>query len=83
MWRVWRPKFKWENLCPIIFADPLGLVVVIARARESVSLEDMIAADTDEHPDINVEYDKLESWGWLTDRVVAVDYGLWDALKIR
>jgi hypothetical protein len=29
MWYVWRAKYGWENLCPILFADPFGFFVVM------------------------------------------------------
>jgi hypothetical protein len=44
MWRTWRAVFGWENLCPITFADPLGLVVVMPRASQPVTFEEVKAA---------------------------------------
>jgi hypothetical protein len=81
MWRTWQPKFHWENLCRIKFADCVGFVVVMLRG-EPVTAEEVEAADPDCYPDIDVEW-KLENWGRLNDRVVAVDYGLWDATTVR
>lgn len=84
MWRIWRPKFGWENLCPIGCADPLGLIVIMSRAEQPVSTEEMDSADTDDYPDIHVEFDKPANWGRLPGgRIVAVDYGLWDADSVR
>jgi hypothetical protein len=34
MWRVWRPVFHWETLCPVLLADPLGLFIVMPRAKQ-------------------------------------------------
>jgi hypothetical protein len=82
MWRTWRPKFKWTNLCPLKFADPLASSLVMERAEQSITEAEIIAADTDDYPDIDVEF-KTENWGRLKGRVVVVDYGHWDADAIR
>ena len=44
MWRRWRPLFGWESLCPIWFADLLGLVVVMPLATPRATQEDVDAA---------------------------------------
>ncbi len=82
MWRTWRGKFGWQNLCPIKFADPFGFITVMARAEQPVTEDEIEAADCDDYPDIHVEY-KPENWGRLNGRLVAVDYGLWDAQEVR
>jgi hypothetical protein len=82
MWRTWQPKFRWENLCPIKFADRFGLVVVMLRARQPVTQQEVEAADPDCYPDIDVEW-KPENWGRVNDRMVAIDYGLWDGETVR
>jgi hypothetical protein len=81
-WRVWRLKFDWKNLCPIRFADPCGFVVAMARAIQPVTAEEIEAADSDCHPNIDEEY-KPENWGRLNGWVVCVDYGLWDATVLH
>src|SRR5512135_991167 len=78
MWRTWRPIFKWENLCPITIADPLGIFVVMPRAAQPVSLEDVIEATPDYYPDITSET-KPADFGRIGNRVFALDYGLPDA----
>lgn len=78
MWRTWRPIFGWENLCPIKFADPLGVFVVMPRATQPVTCEDVVAATPDYYPDITSET-KLEDFGRVGNRVLALDYGLPDA----
>jgi hypothetical protein len=55
MWRTWRPIFKWENLCPITFADPLGVIVVMPRAMQPATFDDVIAATPDYYPDVTCE----------------------------
>jgi hypothetical protein len=80
-WRTWRPRFKWQNLCPIWFADPLGCVVIMARAS-AVTFDEIVAADRDDYPDINVEY-KPDNWGRLRGRVVCFDYGLSDEASVQ
>jgi hypothetical protein len=86
MWQKWRPRFPHfaHQLCPIKFADPFGCVVVMARADRPVTLEEIDAAGYDnDYPDIHVEFGKIENWGKLDGRIVAVDYGLPDADMVR
>lgn len=75
MWRRWRPVFQWENLCPILFADPLGLVVVMPRARQPVTDDEIKAATNDCFPEPTYEY-KAQDFGRVNGRVLALDYGL-------
>lgn len=74
MWFYWRPRFQWKTLCPVLWADPLGLVVVMPRATQPVPQEKM---DTlpDYYPDITAET-KREDYGIVKGEVVALDYGL-------
>jgi hypothetical protein len=67
-WRVWRPKFKWSNLCPIWFADRFGLTVVMARALP-VTQEEVDAEGLDYYPMINCER-KPEDHGRVDGRLV-------------
>lgn len=57
-----------EYCCPVRFAIPGGFLVVMPRARP---LEDEALIPTGDH----IAERKLDSWGWLNGRVVAVDYG--------
>jgi hypothetical protein len=75
VWYRWRPVFRWENLCPIVFADPLGLVVVMPRAEQPVTDDEIKAATPDYFPEPTYEY-KAQDFGRLNGRVVALDYGL-------
>ena len=75
MWQHWRPIFGWENLCPIYFADPLGILVIMPRAKQPVKKEDVINAYPDQDPNITAE-GKPEDWGCLDGRILALDYGL-------
>ena len=72
VWRKWRRISGWENLCPIKFADPLGAFVVMARATQPVTREDVREADIDYHPGIDAEC-KPEDWGRVDGRLVALD----------
>jgi hypothetical protein len=74
MWFTWRPIFGWANLCPIHFADPLGVVVVMPRAAQPVTPEE-VEALPDYHPPYAAEY-KAEDYGRTSEGVVALDYGL-------
>ena len=49
------------------------------RARRPVTFDDVIEATShDYYPDITGET-KPEDFGFVGDRVLALDYGLWDA----
>ena len=81
MWSKWRQIFGWENLCPVVIADPFGFFVVMPRAEQPVTFSDVVAATSGEYdyyPDITAET-KAEDFGRLGDRVVALDYGLPDS----
>lgn len=80
MWRIWRPYFGWRTLCPVLFADPAGLVLVMARAQQPVSRIE-IESLPDAYPGITAET-KSQDYGRYAGRVVAVDYGLWDARDV-
>jgi hypothetical protein len=82
MWRTWRKKFDWGYLCPVLFADPLGLVVVMPRAEQPVTYEEVVAATPDCYPDVTSEF-KCEDFGRVNGRVLALDYGLPDAGMVR
>jgi len=82
MWQKWRPVFGWSNLCPIIAADPFGLIVVMRRAKQPVTQEEVDAADPNDYPAITAEC-KAEDYGLVEDCVVALDYGLPDESMIQ
>ena len=63
---------------PDSFADPFGFFVVMARAAQPVTSEEVRAADPDYYPGITAET-KPEDYGRLNGRIVAVDYGWPDA----
>jgi hypothetical protein len=58
----------------VIYADPLGLLVVMPRAVQPVP-QDQVDALPDYYPDITAET-KHEDFGWLGGCIVALDYGL-------
>ena len=76
MWRTWQPVFGWGTLCPVLFADPAGFMVVMPRAEQPVDAAD-VAALPDAYPGTTAEL-KPDDYGRLRGRVVAVDYGLPD-----
>ena len=82
MWLRWRPLFGWENLCPVAFADPLGFFVLMPRAAQPVTFEQVVAATPDYYPDITAET-KPEDFGRIAGQVVALDYGLPSADLVR
>lgn len=73
----------WPELCPVVFALPLGLLVVMPRAevlddgdgRDDAALEAMLS-DFCNRPDYVVPAElKADSFGYLGGRLVAIDYG--------
>jgi hypothetical protein len=75
VWRVWVPEFRWKNVCPVIFADPFGLIVVMPRAKTPISESDLDRELGGSGPQATAE-PKPESYGQLQGTVVAIDYGL-------
>ena len=74
MWRTWRLKFGWSHLCPIIYADRFGFVVVMPRAVKNATHDEIDGADPDDiYPSITAEA-KPDDWGRVNGRVVALDY---------
>lgn len=59
--------------CPVLWSAPLGLAVVMPRA----TILDDAAFRTLDHmiPRLPGVERKASSWGWLGERLVAVDYG--------
>jgi hypothetical protein len=78
MWRTWQPKFQWENLCPIHFADSWGMVVVMPWAVKPVTQDEIDAACIDYYPNITSEF-KSDDFGRVDGKVLILDYGLSDA----
>lgn len=74
MWFKWRKVFGWESLCPIYFADPLGLVVVMPRAEQPVT-QGEVDSLPDYYPTYTAEF-KPQDYGHWSGRVVVLDYGL-------
>jgi hypothetical protein len=76
MWSIWRPKFHWTYLCPVVWAAQDGNVLVMQRATQDVTAAEIAAIENnDDHPRPSCE-SKPEDWGRLEDgRVVMLDYG--------
>jgi hypothetical protein len=81
IWKEWRPVFGWTNLCPVLFSDPIGLLVVMPWAKQPVSCDE-IRSLPDHYPSPFEEY-KPEDFGWLSGEVVALDYGRPSADMVR
>lgn len=68
----------WPELCPIRWAAPAGLLVVMARAKSLTDAEWQaldVAAFADRCDGVVPVEDKQSSFGVLDGRIVAVDYG--------
>jgi hypothetical protein len=74
MWRTWRPFFRWNTLCPVLFADPVGVLVIMPRAQQPVDNAE-VEGLPDAYPTITSE-SKAEDFDRLGGRVVALDYGI-------
>ena len=84
MWFRWRPKFKWDQLCPVLFADPLGIVVVMPRAAPADPSAVSAAIERDGNSDpLPTSELRPEGYGMVQGRVVCFDYGLADPDMIR
>lgn len=71
-------KAKWPELCPVIWSLPLALIICMRRAApldmvefESFDFDSFVKR---EYYSVPVE-NKLDSFGRLEGRIVAVDYG--------
>lgn len=65
-----------DGVCPVLWCLPGGFLNVMPRAAELTEAE-FARLNVSEFCDRNkivVEY-KRDSFGWLDDRIVAVDYG--------
>jgi hypothetical protein len=71
-------KTGWPELCPVVFSLPGGWLIVMRRAqpisRDYWAFFDPEKFCEKEDRIIPAEH-KLDSFGWLDGRVVAVDYG--------
>lgn len=76
MWSVWRPRFGWQHLCPVLWCDPSGRILIMRRATLDATDEEIKALDLalDLCPEPTCEY-KPEDWGHLDGRLVVLDYG--------
>jgi hypothetical protein len=68
----------WEELCPVIFADPLGIFVIMPKA-DPLDSRTFRCLDYDNFVN-KIDYvvpveNKIDSFGFLDNKVVAVDYG--------
>ena len=47
MWTVWWPKFGWKHLCPVIWGDPEGYILVMQRATQDATHAEIRAGYVD------------------------------------
>ena len=71
-------KANYEGLCPVLFAVPFGLLIVMPRARVFTD-EEFLAFDYEKfvyrkNYKIPAE-NKKNSFAWLNGKIVAIDYG--------
>jgi hypothetical protein len=73
-------KTKWPELCPVLFSLPLGLLVVMERAEplttdEYINLVRNFKEFVDKKDYIVPVENKIDSFGKIDGKIVAVDYG--------
>jgi hypothetical protein len=68
----------WPELCPIIFADPLGFLVIMPRCMP-LRLDLWADFDVDSFRSTPTYFvpveNKYDSFGYLKGQIVAIDYG--------
>lgn len=74
MWTVWRPKFEWPHLCPVLWCAPTGSTLVMRRASPDATVAQVDTLVGRFYPDVTCE-PKLEDWGQVDGTLVVVDYG--------
>lgn len=81
MQEAWFSRMQWPELCPVVFACWGGFFIVMRRAErlsrsdfESFSEMKYLSFIDRQEYRVPVE-NKLDSFGWLDGRIVAVDYG--------
>jgi hypothetical protein len=78
--REWS-KANYPELCPVLFSDPFGVVVVMPRAEildRPLTPGEYHAMFEDIYPERGYRIpseNKPDSFGYLNGRLVAVDYG--------
>jgi hypothetical protein len=66
---------KWEEFCPVLFHFPLGFMVVMKRCDPLTRYQwDSFDVDAFRENVMFVE-NKMDSFGILNGKIVAVDYG--------
>ena len=70
---------KWPELCPVLFSDPLGFIIIMPYAQplDKDFFYDLFDYDsfTNKGDYIVPVENKLDSFGSLDGQIVAVDYG--------
>lgn len=66
-------------MCPVVWGDPDGNVLIMERATQDVALEEIVAFEEawmdSQRLDLPGEEAKPEDWGHLGGRLVVCDYG--------
>jgi hypothetical protein len=79
IWNVWRPRFGWKHLCPVVWSDPHGHIVVMRRVVQDATDAEVREFEwrlMEEFKRIPSTESKAEDWGHLPDgSLVVVDYG--------
>ena len=84
MWQRWRPVFRWDQLCPVLFADCLGIVLIMPRAApaDRDAVDAAIQRDGESYPQPTTEF-LPDGYGLVNSHVMCFDYGVADGDMVR
>ena len=72
-------KFGLNELCPVKFYLPFGICLIMPKVRALTEMEwanfDSVNFCLAYNPSLPIECGKIEHFGWLGERLVALDYG--------
>ncbi|WP_109437834.1 hypothetical protein [Aquimarina sp. AU119] len=73
-------KMKYKGMCPVLFSFPGGFLNIMPRCRVLSRNEwdymHVYKQCKRLHKDVNIPVElKYDSFGWLNDNIVAIDYG--------
>ncbi len=64
-----------KHLCPILFSAPFGLFLIMKKAKSLTSSDlEIDLYNFMEINNITSAENKMESFGWLNNRLVCIDY---------
>jgi hypothetical protein len=74
MCTVWRDRFKWEHLCPVVWCEPAGRILMMQRGTSDATHDEIDAIYDRYYPSVGCE-SKTKDWGHVEGKLVVFDYG--------